>query len=168
IKRGAIAPVAQMRRLKRIVLAPRDADSAHAAAVPLPWALEPAVDAPPGAEVTFEPAAATLDSRSKILRTWPLATLACVVALAIIVSRFWLLAPSQSVSASADHQTSSLAGSRAVAVAQIPGPIFKDCDICPEMAELSVGEFVMGSPQDERGREQTEGPQRRVVIAKRI
>jgi formylglycine-generating enzyme required for sulfatase activity len=166
IKRGAIPPVPQMRRPKPIMLARRDADSAHAAA-PLPLARNPAADAPPGAEATFEPATAT-DWRSKILPTWPLAALACVVALAIIVPRFWLVAPNQSVSASTDHQDPSLAGSRAVAVGQIAGPIFKDCDICPEMVELPAGEFVMGSPQDERGREQTEGPQRRVVIAKRI
>jgi formylglycine-generating enzyme required for sulfatase activity/DNA-binding SARP family transcriptional activator len=167
IKRGAIAPAPQMRRPEPIVLAPRDADSAHAAA-PLPLASKPAADAPPGAETTFEPAAPAPDWRSKILHTSLLATLACVIVLAIIVSRLWLLAPNQSVSASADHQASSLAGSRAVTVAQLSGPIFQDCDVCPEMVELPVGKFVMGSPQGEPGREQTEGPQRRVVIAKRI
>jgi formylglycine-generating enzyme required for sulfatase activity len=36
------------------------------------------------------------------------------------------------------------------------------------MVELPAGEFLMGSPQDERGRVATEGPQRRVVIAKRF
>ena len=36
------------------------------------------------------------------------------------------------------------------------------------MVALPAGEFMMGSPEDERGREQTEGPQRRVVIAKRF
>jgi hypothetical protein len=51
----------------------------------------------------------------------------------------------------------SLAG-QADAVAQLSGPIFRDCDICPEMVELPLGEFVVGSPQDEGGREQTEGP----------
>jgi formylglycine-generating enzyme required for sulfatase activity/DNA-binding SARP family transcriptional activator len=164
IKRGSIAPAPQMHRPKPMMLARRDADSAYTAA---PLAPKPAADAPPGAEATFEPAPAT-DWRTTILHAWPLAVLACVAGLAIIVSRLWLLAPNHSVSASADHQTFSLAESRAVTVAKLPGRIFKDCDICPEMVELPVGEFVMGSPQDERGREQTEGPQRRVVIAKRI
>ena len=47
-----------------------------------------------------------------------------------------------------------------------PRPTFKDCDICPEMVALPAGEFMMGSPEDERGREQTEGFPRRVAIAK--
>jgi formylglycine-generating enzyme required for sulfatase activity/DNA-binding SARP family transcriptional activator len=167
IKRGAVAAATQMHRPKPIALAPRDAGGAHAAA-PLPLAPSPAAPPPPAAEGKFEPAVVTQEWRSKILHTWPLAALACFVALAISMSKFWLLAPSQLVSASTDHQTPSLAGSRADTVAQLPGRIFKDCDICPEMMELPVGEFVMGSPQDERGRDQTEGPQRRVVIAKRI
>ena len=166
IKRGAIAPVWQMRRPKPIVLARCNAESAHVAAS-APLAPNPAADALPGAEATFEPAAAT-DWRSKILHTGPLAALACVVALAISILSFWLPALSQLVSTSTDHPTPSLAGSRAGTLGQLSGPMFKDCDVCPEMVEVPVGEFVMGSPQGERGREQTEGPQRRVVIAKRI
>jgi formylglycine-generating enzyme required for sulfatase activity len=34
------------------------------------------------------------------------------------------------------------------------------------MVELPVGEFMMGSPEDERGRERVEGAPRRVMIAK--
>jgi formylglycine-generating enzyme required for sulfatase activity/DNA-binding winged helix-turn-helix (wHTH) protein len=45
---------------------------------------------------------------------------------------------------------------------------FKDCDVCPEMVPLPTGEFMMGAPPDEFGRKQTEGPQRRVTIAKRF
>ena len=47
-----------------------------------------------------------------------------------------------------------------------PRPIFKDCDVCPEMVALPAGEFMMGSPKDDDGRVQAEGPPRRVVIAR--
>jgi formylglycine-generating enzyme required for sulfatase activity/DNA-binding winged helix-turn-helix (wHTH) protein len=47
-----------------------------------------------------------------------------------------------------------------------PTAAFKDCDVCPEMAELPAGEFMMGAPRDEVGYKQAEGPQRRVTIAK--
>jgi sulfatase modifying factor 1 len=53
-------------------------------------------------------------------------------------------------------------------VVQSPRPTFKDCSVCPEMVELPAGEFTMGSPADEVGRKQVEGPQRRVTIAKRF
>jgi formylglycine-generating enzyme required for sulfatase activity len=43
-------------------------------------------------------------------------------------------------------------------------PSFKDCTVCPEMVALPAGEFMMGSPKDERGREVTEALPRRVVI----
>src|SRR5262245_16608449 len=47
-------------------------------------------------------------------------------------------------------------------------PVFKDCDICPEMVELPVGTFLMGSAEDEPGRQRVEGPPRPVVIAHRV
>ncbi len=53
-------------------------------------------------------------------------------------------------------------------VAYLPHSRFKDCNVCPEMVELPAGEFMMGAPEDEVGRKQTEGPQRRVAIAKRF
>jgi formylglycine-generating enzyme required for sulfatase activity len=45
---------------------------------------------------------------------------------------------------------------------------FKDCEDCPEMVALPAGQFMMGSPADERNRQRVEGPPRRVVIARRI
>jgi formylglycine-generating enzyme required for sulfatase activity len=53
----------------------------------------------------------------------------------------------------------------ALAALQSP-PSFKDCEDCPEMVALPAGEFMMGSPKDEPGREPTEGLPRRVVIKK--
>ena len=41
---------------------------------------------------------------------------------------------------------------------------FKDCDVCPEMVVIPPGEFVMGSPEDEEGRDEDEGPQHTVRI----
>jgi formylglycine-generating enzyme required for sulfatase activity len=46
--------------------------------------------------------------------------------------------------------------------------IFKDCDLCPEMVELPTGTFMMGSPDDEPGRERVEGSPRRIVVGRRF
>jgi formylglycine-generating enzyme required for sulfatase activity len=42
---------------------------------------------------------------------------------------------------------------------------FKECGECPEVVVLPAGEFMMGSPPDEKGRSGDEGPQRKVTIA---
>ncbi len=47
-----------------------------------------------------------------------------------------------------------------------PGDSFKECDACPEMVVVPAGEFIMGSPLSEAGRDVTEGPQRKVTIAR--
>jgi formylglycine-generating enzyme required for sulfatase activity len=44
------------------------------------------------------------------------------------------------------------------------GKPFRDCPECPEMVVIPEGEFMMGSPSKEPGRERTEGPQRRVRV----
>ncbi|MFD1624861.1 SUMF1/EgtB/PvdO family nonheme iron enzyme [Azospirillum griseum] len=45
------------------------------------------------------------------------------------------------------------------------GPrVIRDCAECPEMVVVPPGNFMMGSPEDERGRSQGEGPQHRVTI----
>jgi formylglycine-generating enzyme required for sulfatase activity len=47
-----------------------------------------------------------------------------------------------------------------------PGTIFRDVDEpwCPEMVVIPAGSFLMGSPDDELGRYEREGPQHRVTI----
>ena len=45
-----------------------------------------------------------------------------------------------------------------------PGDVFRDCGECPEMVVVPSGEFVMGSPPGEKGRDDDEGPQHRVAI----
>jgi formylglycine-generating enzyme required for sulfatase activity len=43
--------------------------------------------------------------------------------------------------------------------------VFRDCGPCPEMVVVPAGEFIMGSPPSERGRNTDEGPQRKVTFA---
>lgn len=46
------------------------------------------------------------------------------------------------------------------------GAWFRDCVQCPEMAVVPPGRFLMGSPEDERGRSSDEGPQHEVIIGR--
>jgi formylglycine-generating enzyme required for sulfatase activity len=46
-----------------------------------------------------------------------------------------------------------------------PGDGFKECEACPEMVVVPAGAFALGSPADEEGRDDTEGPRHRVRIA---
>jgi formylglycine-generating enzyme required for sulfatase activity len=47
-----------------------------------------------------------------------------------------------------------------------PKDAFKECDKCPEMIMVPAGRFTMGSPVNEPGREDNEGPQHQVTIGK--
>lgn len=42
--------------------------------------------------------------------------------------------------------------------------LFRDCDGCPEMVVVPGGSFLMGSPGEEQGRHNDEGPRREVSI----
>jgi formylglycine-generating enzyme required for sulfatase activity len=42
--------------------------------------------------------------------------------------------------------------------------LFRDCPDCPEMVVIPAGKFVMGSPADEEGRFDSEGPQHSVSL----
>jgi len=46
-----------------------------------------------------------------------------------------------------------------------PASSFRDCPSCPEMVTVPAGEFMMGSPESERGRDPNEGPQHKVTFA---
>ena len=47
-----------------------------------------------------------------------------------------------------------------------PGRVFRDCPECPEMVVVPAGSFMMGSPRDELGRNEYEGPRYRVTLPK--
>jgi formylglycine-generating enzyme required for sulfatase activity len=42
--------------------------------------------------------------------------------------------------------------------------LFRECPECPEMVILPAGTYLMGSPETEAGRDDDEGPQRRVTV----
>jgi formylglycine-generating enzyme required for sulfatase activity len=44
----------------------------------------------------------------------------------------------------------------------------KPCTTCPEMVVVPAGSFIMGSPLSEEGRDDIEGPQRKVTIAQPV
>ena len=46
------------------------------------------------------------------------------------------------------------------------GEIFRDCPACPEMVVVPAGKFTMGSPAKEEGRQDDEGPQHEVALAR--
>lgn len=50
------------------------------------------------------------------------------------------------------------------ATAQEAGEAFQDCKLCPEMVVVPPGNFLMGSPESEKGRWTTEGPQHEINI----
>jgi formylglycine-generating enzyme required for sulfatase activity len=61
---------------------------------------------------------------------------------------------------------SNLAAARPSNAAEA-GSEFTDCaDDCPQMIVVSAGKFIMGSPKNEAGRWDNEGPQREVMITK--
>ncbi|MEM7704862.1 MAG: formylglycine-generating enzyme family protein [Pseudomonadota bacterium] len=41
---------------------------------------------------------------------------------------------------------------------------FRECDACPEMVNIPAGSFLFGSPEDEAGRTDDEGPQSKVTL----
>ncbi|PWB35619.1 chromophore maturation protein PvdO [Pseudomonas sp. SDI] len=55
----------------------------------------------------------------------------------------------------------------AASTAEQPGTVLRDCKAaCPEMVVLPAGTFIMGTPDDEVGRQPDEGPLHAVTFAK--
>lgn len=61
----------------------------------------------------------------------------------------------------------TLAASLLLADTALTAPVehFRDCGLCPKMVKLAAGNFEMGSPDDEKGRDDDEGPQHQVTLA---
>jgi formylglycine-generating enzyme required for sulfatase activity/DNA-binding winged helix-turn-helix (wHTH) protein len=93
------------------------------------------------------------------LRTWG----AVAVGLVCVASIFLLGRLSALVT-----DRNSLSRTESASTALRSRPTLKDCADCPEMVVLPAGEYMMGSPKDERGRKSTEGLPRRVTIPRRI
>jgi len=134
----------------------------------VPTALAGEMPAPGGSGAPSVPAAAggpptTAGHPAVALRRHPLT--AAGIAMGAIAAAYLLVGPT----APTGRIETPLANTSAVTTAA-PSlrPTVKDCDVCPEMVELPAGEFMMGSPDDEPGRKQVEGPPRRVVISKRF
>ncbi len=49
-------------------------------------------------------------------------------------------------------------------VAQEPGEVFRDCEVCPQMVVVPAGSFMMGSPPSDPAAHRDERPRRRVTI----
>jgi formylglycine-generating enzyme required for sulfatase activity len=47
-----------------------------------------------------------------------------------------------------------------------PKDAFRECEVCPEMVVVPPGEFLMGSPEEEKDREAWEGPLHKVKIGR--
>jgi formylglycine-generating enzyme required for sulfatase activity len=71
---------------------------------------------------------------------------------------------SYAVLAAALHVSAALPQSDAAQAARR----FRDCADCPEMVVIPSGEFLMGSPADEPGRDTDEAPQRRIGLPRAL
>ena len=77
----------------------------------------------------------------------------------------WLAGPNDRTAADAARAGGNAA---VVAALRLPdrGEVFRDCAECPEMVVVPEGAYMMGSPADEPGRWEDEGPRHRVRIAR--
>ena len=75
---------------------------------------------------------------------------------------------SEQVRESAESGEADRDGQAAIELASTPGRRFRDCDACPEMIEVPIGSYVMGSIGEEVGGFPDEWPTHRVSIRYRL
>ncbi len=73
-------------------------------------------------------------------------------------------APTQHTTTTMLVSSNQSEATKTVATVFRPGQMFRDCPDCPEMVVIPAGSFKMGSPANELGRSDIEGPQRRVSV----
>ena len=78
----------------------------------------------------------------------------------------WLAGPNGRTAAQVARAGGNAAVVEALRLPRQRGEVFRDCADCPEMVVVQEGSFLMGSPPDEPGRWNDEGPRHRVRIAK--
>jgi formylglycine-generating enzyme required for sulfatase activity len=96
---------------------------------------------------------------AKMKRSWLWGVSVMGMALTLIGAGVWRGQAAQ------DEKPEALASAMARARRKA-GETIRDCFKCPEMVVVPAGSFLMGSPSDEPGRLDTEGPQHKVTIAK--
>jgi formylglycine-generating enzyme required for sulfatase activity len=90
--------------------------------------------------------------------------LAGTILVAAFGSGYWFLHPISSLQ-TPDSPQESMSASVPTVSGHSVGEAFRDCeDVCPEMVVIPPGRFQMGSPDDEPGREKSEGPVHEVRI----
>ena len=103
-------------------------------------------------------------------RRWRLAGAAALVLVALAGAGLaWRTAEEErTAAAEADRRRAAAAAAEAerqrLAELRRPGPVFRDCDTCPEMVVIPAGTFMMGSPASEERRFDDEGPRHEVTL----
>ena len=65
---------------------------------------------------------------------------------------------------SPDAAAKSTSSAEPASAKPVAGQVFRDCDTCPEMIGVPADSFTIGSPPEEPGRREDEGPQREIRI----
>jgi formylglycine-generating enzyme required for sulfatase activity len=120
-----------------------------------------------GGQTAYLSTAGKAERRSTLVRRGLMAV-AGVATVAVVVGSLW-----SAYKFEIDYAVLRWNGAAPKSASEIaalePLAAFKECKgpiVCPEMMVVPAGKFLMGSPATEAGRDEDEGPQREVTIAK--